>query len=202
MPIVSPFWKREYVFRSSSANSSGSKTIPRFSKIIFTASLIKVRVFNPKKSIFSKPASSATELSNWVQTISESFAVATGTKLVMSSGVIITPQACIPVFRTVPSISIAFWRTSPFKSVPLKIPLNSLALLKASWLFFNSSDNRKSSIVKSFFNEISGISLANRSASGKDKLRTLAASRTADFAAMVPYVIIWATWLTPYFWIT
>ena len=59
----------------------------------FTASLIKVNVFSPKKSIFNKPASSATELSYCVHTISESFAKATGTKFVKSSGVIIIPQA-------------------------------------------------------------------------------------------------------------
>ena len=62
-----------------------------------------VRVFSPKKSIFNSPASSATALSNWVHAMALSLAVATGTKLVMSSGVMMTPQAWMPVFRTLPS---------------------------------------------------------------------------------------------------
>ena len=102
-PTVSPRWKSSYVFSSSKGKFSGSNSIPCLAFTILTVSLIRVKVFNPKKSIFSKPALSTTELSNWVQYISESFAKATGTNLVMSSGVIITPHACIPVLRTDPS---------------------------------------------------------------------------------------------------
>ena len=61
------------------------------------------KVFNPKKSIFSKPALSTTLLSNCVTYMSVSFAVATGIKLVIFSGVMITPQAWVPVFLTEPS---------------------------------------------------------------------------------------------------
>ena len=46
-----------------------------------------------KKSILSKPACSTTALSNCVTNKSESLAVAIGTKFLISSGVIITPQA-------------------------------------------------------------------------------------------------------------
>ena len=93
IPTVSPRWNNSYVFSSSIGKLSGSKSIPFVSLTFLTAYLIRVKVFKPKKSIFNKPADSATELSYCVQYISESFAVATGTKLVISSGVIITPQA-------------------------------------------------------------------------------------------------------------
>jgi hypothetical protein len=69
--------------------------------------LISVSVLSPKKSIFNRPASSTTELSNWVTNKSESLAVATGTNWVMSSGVIITPQACVPIFLSDPSSTLA-----------------------------------------------------------------------------------------------
>ena len=92
-PTVSPLWNNSYVFWSSIGKLSGSKSIPKRYFTNLTVSLIKVRVFNPKKSIFNKPALSATELSNCVTYKSESFAVVTGTKLVISLGVMITPQA-------------------------------------------------------------------------------------------------------------
>ena len=60
----------------------------------FIASLIMVKVLKPKKSIFNKPALSATELSNCETKIPASFAaMEIGTKFEISSGVIITPQA-------------------------------------------------------------------------------------------------------------
>ena len=93
IPTVSPLWNNSYVLTSSIGNSSGFNSIPVRYFTNFTVSLIKVRVFNPKKSIFNKPALSATELSNCVTYKSESLAVVTGTKFVISSGVMITPQA-------------------------------------------------------------------------------------------------------------
>jgi len=68
---------------------------------------MRVKVLRPKKSILSNPACSTTALSNWVTNKSESFAVAIGTKFFISSGVIITPQAWIPVFLKVPSSNLA-----------------------------------------------------------------------------------------------
>ena len=103
IPTVSPRWNNSYVLTSSKSKVSGSRSTPCFNFTSLTVSLIKVNVFNPKKSIFNNPASSTTELSNCVQYISESFARATGTNFVISSGVIITPQAWIPVLRTEPS---------------------------------------------------------------------------------------------------
>ena len=70
-------------------------------------SFIKVKVFSPKKSIFNKPALSTTELSYCVTAKEESLAVAIGTNSVISSGVIITPQAWTPTFLKLPSITLA-----------------------------------------------------------------------------------------------
>ncbi len=92
-PTVSPRWKSSYVFSSSIGISSGLISIPVLAFTNLMVSLIKVKVFNPKKSIFNNPALSATELSNCVTYKSESLAVVTGTKFVISSGVIITPHA-------------------------------------------------------------------------------------------------------------
>ena len=172
--------------RSSTGNLSGSKSIPRNSFTNRTAYFIKVNVFRPKKSIFSKPADSATELSYCVQTITESLAVATGTKFVKSSGVIITPHACIPVFLTDPSMSFARFRTAAKRSFPSAIFRNSLAEFKSSWFNLNLSANSKSVNENNFFKEISGTSFAKRSASCNGKSITRAVSRMADFAAIVP----------------
>ena len=108
IPTVSPagttrrsWCRREETHRGRGRARDGSLTF-------LTASLMTVRVFSPKKSILSRPASSATALSNCVQAMALSLAVATGTKLVMSSGVMITPQAWMPVLRTLPSRMRAF----------------------------------------------------------------------------------------------
>ncbi|MCY1365885.1 hypothetical protein D9M69_527570 [compost metagenome] len=125
IPTVSPLWKSSYVLTSSIGNVSGSNWIPVLYFTSLTVSLISVRVFRPKKSIFSNPALSTTELSNCVTYKSESFAVATGTKFVISSGVIITPQAWIPVLRRLPSNSFAWVIASPPKSPALAKAISS-----------------------------------------------------------------------------
>ena len=89
--------------------------MPYLALTIFTVSLISVRVFNPRKSIFNKPACSTTALSNCVTYKSESLAVAIGTKFLISSGVIITPHACIPVFLKEPSNNLACFIVSDSK---------------------------------------------------------------------------------------
>ena len=120
----------------------------------------------------------------------------------MSPGVIITPQAWIPIFLTVPSIFNARWKTWPAKSVPRAICLISFTRLMSSELFFNFSWSSMSDNLNILFKEISGINFARRSASKSGKFSTRAVSRTEDFAAMVPYVMICATWFAPYFLIT
>ena len=163
-------------------------------------SLIRVSVFKPKKSIFSSPALSTTELSYWVTYKSESLAVAIGTKLVMSSGVIIIPQAWVPTFLRLPSKILAWFMVSAWRSSPDERDLSSNTFAKSSDL--KSSFNFFSSFSKISFNFKLGISLAILSASPNDKSNTLAVSLIEDLAAILPYVIIWATWLAPYFSIT
>ncbi len=131
--------------------------------IISTVFLIRVKVFNPKKSIFRSPALSTTELSNCVTYIFESLAVAIGIKFVISSGVIIKPQACTPILRMEPSIFCACWMVIASKSSPSAIFLISF--------IFNCSSFRKAFIFSLFFlvslkivsNLTSGSNLAIRS---------------------------------------
>ena len=149
-----------------------------------TVSLIKVRVFNPKKSIFNKPASSTTELSNWVTYKSESLAVATGTNCVISSGVMITPQAWIPVFRNEPSKTLACCMVSPERLSSSAKFLISLTRKTSSARSFSLS--WASVALKIFPSFMLGNNLAIRSASPKGKSNTRAVSRIDDLAAIVP----------------
>ena len=144
-----------------------------------------VSVLSPRKSIFSNPADSATALSNWVQYISESFAVAIGTKFVMSSGVMITPQAWIPVLRTDPSSSRAVEIVRPSKFFCPAISLRAFALSTSS-LPRSFSRNPLSSSENNLLKLISGMSFAKRSASIRGSSSTRAVSRNEDLAAIVP----------------
>ena len=184
IPTVSPFWNNSYVFSSSSGNRSGSNLVPVLCATRSTASLIMVKVFNPKKSIFRSPADSTTELSNWVTSRSASFAVVIGTWSVSGEGVIITPQAWIPVFRTLPSRILAWLMVSALKSLPSDTLISSSAMPISSLLSFCFLV--LSSQPKSFASLVFGTSLAKRSASCNGRSNTRAASRMADFAAMVP----------------
>ncbi len=144
-------------------------------------------VFNPKKSIFNNPALSTTLLSNWVTSKSESFEIVTGINSVISLGVIITPQACVPVFLTEPSITSACFNIFP----------------SSVFLFFISSNSFTS--LNAFFKLVPGVSgtnFAKRSVSESGKSNTRPASRMLDLAAIVPYVIIWATCFLPYLLMT
>ena len=143
-----------------------------------------VKVFKPKKSIFNSPASSATALSNCVQAMLLSLAVATGTKLVMSSGVMITPQAWMPVLRTLPSKTLAVCKVCPSRVGCWLMALSCWIWAKPSLRTF--SLRALSSRLNIFFKEMSGTSLAKRSASPKGNSITRAVSRMDDFAAMVP----------------
>src|SRR5690606_11302928 len=121
--------------------------------------------------------------SNWVQYMSESLAKATGTKSVMSEGVIITPQAWIPVFLTEPSKIWAWLIVFERSSLPFEIRINSLAFSTLSE-FFNLAANLERSFAKpnKAFNLMSGTSLASLSASDKGRFNALAVSRMADLA--------------------
>ena len=189
IPTVSPRWKSSYVLISSIGKASGSSWTPDLYLTNLTVSFIKVNVFNPRKSIFNNPALSATELSNWVTYKSESLAVVTGTKLVISLGVIMTPQAWIPTLRRFPSRICACWMVSPLKSSAAERLINSFILSKSSGrsTFLISASVSFINRDKLHFGGMSpGINLAILSASKSGKSRTLAVSRIADFAAIVP----------------
>ena len=185
IPTVSPLWNISKVFLSSIGKLSGSNWIPYLAFTIFTVSLIKVRVFNPRKSIFNNPACSTTALSNCVTNKSESFAVAMGTKFLISSGVIITPQACIPVFLSEPSNSLACLMVSDSRLSDWEILNNWFILSKSSSLnLFLNSLWFVSKIELSLV--MLGTNFAILSASPKGKSKTLAVSLIDDLAAIVP----------------
>ena len=166
--------------------------------MIFTQSFIIVKFFNPKKSIFRRPAFSTTLLSNCVTMRSESLELVIGIKLINGSGVIIIPQAWVPTFLTDPSSLIALFIVSACKSSPLEKSINFFAFDNWSFLtFFFKSLSEKLKILSSDIR--SGTSLAILSASNNGKSNTLAVSLMEDFAAIVPKVIIWATFFLPYF---
>ena len=155
-----------------------------------------VSVFKPRKSILSSPASSTTELSNWVTKKSESFALVIGTNSEISLGVIITPHAWIPVFLKEPSKRLACFRVCADKSLELYNFFNSLTLLNSSVL--SSDFNSASFFEKISPNFIFGTSLEILSTSDNDRSSTLPVSLIDDLAAILPYVIIWATCWEPY----
>ena len=112
-------------------------------------------------------------------------AVATGTKSVISLGVIITPHACIPVFLTEPSSILARLTVSASKSSPSEILSSWFTFSRSSAL--NALLNCFSSYPKIFPSlDIVGINFAILSASNNGKSKTRAVSRIEDFAAIVP----------------
>ena len=120
-------------------------------------------------------------------------ATATGIKLVIFSGVIITPQACVPTFLTEPSKANAWFMVCASISDPsakFRISLtNNLSSLRRALIFeilFSSSP-------KIVANLVFGTNFEILSASCKGKSNTRAVSLIEDLAAMVPYVIICAT---------
>ena len=119
-----------------------------------------------------------------------------GTNSEISLGVIITPHAWIPVFLRDPSNKLACFRVWADKSLELYNFFNSLTRLNSSVL---NCDFRSIS----FFEKISpsfifGTSLEILSTSDNDKSSTLPVSLIDDLAAILPYVIIWATCCEPY----
>ena len=94
---------------------------------------------------------------------------------------------------------------SPSKSSSLEIAIKSLIFSKSSGrsTFLISASASFRNRAKLHFEGIkAGINLAILSASKSGKSNTRAVSRIADFAAIVPYVIICATCFEPYFLIT
>ena len=95
--------------------------------IILIQSLIIVKFLNPRKSIFNKPASSTTLLSNCVTIKSESLEFVIGIRSINGSGVIITPHACVPTFLIDPSNFIALLMVLAGKSFPCENSISFFA---------------------------------------------------------------------------
>ena len=141
-----------------------SISFPVVWRILSIASFMIERVFKPKKSIFINPVSSITEPSYWVTSIfspvSLSSAVLTGTQSVISSRPMITPHACTPVPRTLPSSIWAYFMVSRinmsgdshaccnsgtaaiqfFKLILGELPLTSGSLSGMSFVSLSDSD--------------------------------------------------------------
>ena len=83
----------------------------------------------------------------------------------------ITPQACVPVFRKEPSKTTACRKTSALLSEPFRISLSSLFSSNA---FSNVVPGRSEIILAKMFDSVSGNSI------------TRAQSRIEDLAAIVP----------------
>ncbi len=168
--------------------------MPRVCLTFATASIMIDRVFRPRKSILIMPVSSITLPSYCVTSTlepSESVAVDTGTQSVMSSRPIITPHACTPVLRTFPS---SCWA----KSITSRTSGLGLSASAA-----NSLTNLRQFLKLTLPSGIlSGTRRARRLASGNGSSMTFATSFMAILVAMVPYVIICATFSAPYFSVT
>ena len=96
-----------------------------------------------------------------------------------------TPQAWVPVFRTVPSNFLAKRTVLPEILFSLAKEISFFA--EVSWSEDTFCFISLSSKLNSFFKEsISGTILAILPASSRGRSKTLAVSRIEDFAAMVP----------------
>ena len=174
---------------------SMSSSKPRCRRTLATASLMMDKVFSPRKSILISPVSSMTEPSYWVTSIfspvSLSSAVLTGTQSVMSSRQIIVPQACTPVPRTLPSSILAYFivsRTSGSGEASAACNSGTYAIAFGRLSFLSGI--------------LSGTSLHRRSDSLKGSFCTRATSLIAILVAIVPYVMMCATFSCPYFSVT
>ena len=106
--------------------------------------------------------------------------------MVISPGVIITPQAWIPVFLTEPSSIVALLIVSEIKSFPKDKLFSSSTNCLSSDLKPATFPLLFASSPKIFFSLIKGINFAILSASKSGKSKTLAVSLMEDFAAIVP----------------
>ena len=187
VPVVMPLQYSSNVLGSSIGIFSMSMSMPWFSLMLARASLMMERFFSPRKSILISPVSSMTPPSYWVTMIfspSLSVAVLTGTQSVMSSRPMITPQACTPVLRTLPSSFSAKRMVSPTLG----------SSLSSSWRNSGKHSRQFLTVILYFlpgsFSGISlgddGMNLARRLLSSIVRSSTRATSLMALLAAMVP----------------
>mgnify|MGYP007132072849 CR=1 FL=1 len=134
-----------------------------------TASEITVRVFSPRKSIFSRPSLPTAFMSNC--TVTSPSCSVRGTNSSSGLSVMMMPAACLPVLRTMPSSTRA-WSKIRF-ATGLRLTSS-----RSSALFVIES----SSVMLSS----SGIIFASRSASANARLCTREMSRITIFAPSVP----------------
>ncbi len=167
---------------------SMSMSMPCVALMLARASRIIERVFKPKKSILMRPVDSITLPSYCVtmrsSPVSLSTAVLTGTQSVMSSRPMMTPHACTPVLRTLPSSLRANSMVSTTRGSLL---CNSAA---------NSGNARRQLAMEIFILPplpssgmslgLPGMNFAKRSLSGMGRSSTRATSLIAIFEAMVP----------------
>ena len=78
-----------------------------------TALAMTVKVFRPRKSNFTRPASSTSSLANWV-TISPFCPRKHGTYSQSGFSEMTTPAACMPAWRFRPSSALAMSRSSRY----------------------------------------------------------------------------------------
>ena len=185
-------WKTPTVLASLSRAKVLASSKPTFSilnlgslrcfRTSFWASSTTVSVFSPKKSIFSRPNFSTGSLAYWV--VRSPSCIVTGMMSVSGRSAMIIPHACLPLLRTMPSITR-----------PVSIMLAAVGLLltsaRSSLDFFSASS---SEMLMS-----SGTSFARRLVSMNGRSRMRAKSRTTILAPNVPKVMMLATRSAPYF---
>ena len=187
MAVVSPFWNRRYVGASSSGMSSISISIPLLFLILFKVWVMMSKVFKPRKSIFSSPASSTSEPSYCTTMVSEFLEVANGMQSNRLSRPMMTPQACTPVPRSVPSSFKANCKVCFTNGVPF------------SSSFFSSG------VASMAFSRVlasSGTIFDRRSLSDSGSISARAQSLMAVLPFISISVTITATFSLPYFSLT
>ena len=180
-----------------------SKSIPLECLIFLSASLIMDSVLSPKKSIFIRPIFSITLPEYCVTNTSSltflSMAVESGANFLKSSAPIITPHACIPVCLTVPSRREALSRVSFISNLLLyKSLIKGISFMQL--LMLTGSDFPFASTLSS--GNLSGMASVISLTISNGMLFTLATSFILDFVAIVPYVMMCATFSFPYFSVT
>ena len=159
------------------------------------------RFFSPRKSILMRPVSSITEPSYCVQLslspVSLSSAVLMGTQSETSSLQMITPQACTPRFRTLPSSIWAYFMVSLMAGLGDACASASAGTHSRQFFRFIfrgfpllSSGRRSGMALHQSLDMFSGT------------FCTRATSLMAILVAIVPYVMMCVTFSSPYFCVT
>jgi len=141
-----------------------------------------VRVTRPKKSTLSRPNSSIIDISYCATVLIGRFSLwlvglCRGIYSVIGLSLMITPAACVPTFRMLPSIRLA-------------VSIRRFRYAAESYSSRNSGDSSKTLWMVTGLPGIAGINFATLSTSGSGISITRPTSRKAPRAAMVPKVMI------------